>query len=108
MANACRVGNDRRRANELFVLARQVMAEHGVTDPEVVARVDDLLGSLRKDQRRFAEGEKLLGRAALLYDHIQAPHDAARALINLGTTYRTWGFPDRAIETSRSALMLLG
>jgi len=108
MANACRVGNDRRRANELFALARQVMAEHGVTDPEVVARVDDLLGSLRKDQRRFAEAEKLLRRAALQYGLIQAPHDAARALINLGTTYRAWGFPDRAIQTTRSALTLLG
>ena len=63
MGNACRVDNDRRTADDLFSLARQVIAEHGVTDPEVVARVDDLLGSLRKDQRRFAEAARLLKRA---------------------------------------------
>jgi hypothetical protein len=31
-----------------------VLVAHGVTDPAVVARLDDLLGSLRKDQRLLA------------------------------------------------------
>jgi tetratricopeptide (TPR) repeat protein len=108
MANACRVENDRRMADQLFALARQVITEHGVTDPEVVARVDDLLGSLRKDQRRFPEAERLLKRAAAQFSLIQAADDAARALIKLGDTYELAGSLDRAIETTRSALALLG
>jgi hypothetical protein len=108
MANACRVGNDRRRANELFVTARRVIAQHGVTDPEVVARVDDLMGSLRKDQRRLAEAEKLLHRAALLFGLRYASDDRARALLNLADVHWLRGNPSAAIETARSALALLG
>jgi tetratricopeptide (TPR) repeat protein len=108
MANACRVGDDRRKADELFTLARQVMSEHGVTDPEVVAQVDDLVGSLRKDQRRFQEAERLMRRAVMLFGLIGASEEAARVLINLGTTYRARGDMDRAIEATRSALTLLG
>jgi tetratricopeptide (TPR) repeat protein len=108
MANARRVGNDRRMADDLFTLARQVITEHGVTDPEVVARVDDLLGSLRKDQRRFVEAERLLKRAAAQFGLIEAADDAARALINLGSVYSVQNAMDRAIEVTRSALVLLG
>lgn len=108
MANACRVANDRRRADELFTTARRVLVEHGVTDPAVVARVDDLLGSLRKDQRRFREAAKLLKRAAMQFELIEAHDDAARALINLGAVYNHQKDVDRAIETTREALALLG
>jgi len=107
-ANACRVANDRRRADELFTLARQVLVEHGVTAPAVVARVDDLLGSLRKDQRRLPEAERLLKRAAMQFGLINATNDAARTLINLGAVYGHQKDSDRAIETTRSALALLG
>jgi tetratricopeptide (TPR) repeat protein len=108
MANACRVANERHRADELFAKARGVLVAHGVTDPAVVARLDDLLGSLRKDQRRLPEAERLLKRAATLFRLIDATDDAARALINLGDTYQAEGLSDRAIETTRSALALLG
>jgi tetratricopeptide (TPR) repeat protein len=108
MANACRVANDRRRADELFATARRVLVEHGVTDPEVVARVDDLLGSLRKDQRRFREAAKLLKRAAMQFGLIEAHDDAARALINLGAVYNHQKDVGLAIDTTREALALLG
>jgi tetratricopeptide (TPR) repeat protein len=108
MANACRVRDDRPTADSMFSLARQVIVEHGVTDPEVVARVDDLMGSLRKDQRRFDEAEKLLKRAAMQFGLIHAPEDAARALINLGAVHSHQGAFDQAIEATRSALALLG
>jgi tetratricopeptide (TPR) repeat protein len=108
MANARRAGGDLQEANQLFVLVRQVITEHGVTDPAVVARVDDLLGSLRKDQRRFGEAEKLLKRAAMQFELVHAHDDAARALINLGAVYNHQKDLDRAIETTRSALNLLG
>jgi tetratricopeptide (TPR) repeat protein len=108
MANARRAAGQLAEADELFTLARHVIVEHGVTDPAVVARVDDLLGSLRKDQRRFPEAEKLLKRAAAQFGLIQAGDDAARALINLGQIHQLSGSLDRAIETTQSALALLG
>lgn len=107
-ANACRVGNNRRRANELFVQARRVIAQHGVTDPEVVGRVDDLMGSLRKDQRRLGEAERLLRRAALLFGLRHSPDDRARVLINLADVHWLQGNPSDAIQTARAALALLG
>lgn len=107
MANACRVANDRRRAEELFSVARRVLVDHGVTDPAVVAQVDDLLGSLRKDQRRLPEAEKLLKRAVMQFELVHARDDAARVLIKLGAVYNQQKDLDRAIETTRSALALL-
>jgi len=108
MANARRAGGDLQEASELFATARRVLVEHGVTDPAVVARVDDLLGSLRKDQRRFLEAAKLLKRAAMQFELIEAHDDAAKALINLGAVYNHQKDVDRAIETTREALALLG
>jgi tetratricopeptide (TPR) repeat protein len=107
VANACRAGGDLQGASQAFEVVRRIMSEHGVTDLEVVARIDDLLGSLRKDQRRFAEAERLLRRAALLFGLRRAPDDAARALINLADVYWFQGNVDQGIETVRSALGLL-
>lgn len=108
MANACRVGNDRRQASELFAVARQIMADYGVTDPEVVGRVDQLMASLYKDQRQLQDAERLLKRAALQFGLVQAVEDAAQALIVLGDTYCAAGSPEQAVETTRAALELLG
>jgi tetratricopeptide (TPR) repeat protein len=108
MANARRVGGDRRRASELFTLARRALIDLGATDPAVVARVDDLLSSLRKDQRRLPEAARLLRRAVMQFGLINARPDAARVLINLGAVYHDQKDSARAIETTRSALALLG
>lgn len=107
-ANASRALDDNARAEELFELARQIMNEHGVTNPAVIARVDDLEGSLRKDQRRFPEAEKLLNRAALLHGLTRSPDDCARALIKLADTYAARGALALAIDTAQAALGLLG
>jgi tetratricopeptide (TPR) repeat protein len=106
-ANACRAQDESGRADELFMLARQIMDKHGITDPAVIARVDDLMGSLRKDQRRFPEAEMLLTRAATLYGLAHSPQDVARVLINLADTYCARGALEPAIETTRTALGLL-
>ncbi|HYQ83224.1 MAG TPA: hypothetical protein VEP28_04355, partial [Rubrobacter sp.] len=108
IGNACRAGGNLSDASQHFAHARQVMAQHGVTNPEVVARVDDLIGSLRKDQRRLRDSEKLLKRAAALFELIHASDDAARVLIKLGAVYNHQKDANRAIETTRSALALLG
>jgi tetratricopeptide (TPR) repeat protein len=108
MGNACRVRNEAAKADELFALARQIIDKHGVTDPAVIARVDDLVGSRRKDQRRFPEAEKLLKRAAVLYGLARSSEDQARVLTNLADTYCARGSLDLAIETVQTALGLLG
>ncbi len=107
-ANACRAQDENSQAEELFALARQIMDKHGVTDPAVIARVDDLMGSLRKDQRRFPEAERLLKRAAVLYGLARSHDDQARALIKLADTYCARGSFGQAIETTQTALGLLG
>lgn len=107
MANACRVGETPRLAEDHFLRARHVIQAHGVTHPEVLAHVDDLEGSLRKDQCRFEQAEELLTRAAMLFRLVYALEDAARVLLNLGTVYNLRGEPLRAIETTRSALDMM-
>src|SRR6266545_2507993 len=83
MANARRANGDLQGAGQVFEVVRRTMSQHGVTDLEVVARVDDLMGSLRKDQRRLADAEQLLKRAAQLFGLKRKPDDAARVLTNL-------------------------
>jgi tetratricopeptide (TPR) repeat protein len=108
MANSCRAAGGLREADQYFTLVRQVIAEHGVTDLEIVARVDDLQGSLRKDQRRLEEAERLLKRAALLFSLRRASDDSARALFKLADVSWLRGDPAGAVETLRSALGRLG
>lgn len=108
MANACRASGDLRGASQSFELVRRIISQHGITDLEVVARVDDLMGSLRKDQRRLVEAERLLKRAAMLFSLRRAPEDAARVLTNLADVYWLQGNIDQGIDTVRAALGLLG
>lgn len=104
MANASRVGGNTRRAEEHFSHARYLVTDHGVTDPTILARIDDLEGSLRKDQRRLSEAEELLTRAVMFYQLADSRVDMARVLVNLGATYNLQGRTDQAIEVTRAAL----
>lgn len=104
MGNAQRAKGALRKAEPLFEFVRSVIRQHGVTDLEVIARVDELEGSLRKDQRRFTESEQLLTRAVMLYRLMRSKNGQARALIKLGTLYYAQGDLDRAIGAVRKAL----
>lgn len=104
MANASRMLGDTLQAEEHFGHARYVITHHGVTDPEILARVDKLEGSLRMDQRQFLEAEELLARAAMLYKVSGDPVEAARVLVTLGGLYFFQGDRTRAIETTTAAL----
>jgi tetratricopeptide (TPR) repeat protein len=104
MANACRVMNDRRLADDHFSHARYVISQHGVTDAETLARVDSLEGSLRMDQRRFGEAQQLLSRAAMLYRLSGETTEMGRVLVTLGGLYFFQGDLTRAIETTTEAL----
>jgi tetratricopeptide (TPR) repeat protein len=108
IVNACRARGDLQGASQTFEVVRRIISQHGITDLEVVARVDDLMGSLRKDQRRLAEAERLLKRAARLFGLKRKPDDAARVLTNLADVYRLQGNLEQAIEMSRLALSVLG
>jgi hypothetical protein len=80
MANACRAGGDLRQAGEHFLYVRSLVSREDVTDPIVLAQIDHLEGSLRKDQRRFEEAEALLTRAAMLFQISGAAVETAAVL----------------------------
>jgi tetratricopeptide (TPR) repeat protein len=107
MANACRAGDDPRQAEEHFAHARYVIRHHGVTDPEILAQVDHLEGSLRMDQRQFPRAEELLTRSAMLYRVSGDKVETARALVTLGGLYFFKDDLAGAIETTNASLRLL-
>lgn len=104
MANACRAGDDVQQAEEHFGHARYVITHHGVTDTEILARVDHLEGSLRMDQRQFARAEELLTRSAMLYRLSGDKVETSRVLTTLGLMYLHQGELTSAIETTTAAL----
>ena len=104
MANAHRASGDLVTAEEHFRFVRHLMRSEGVTDPRLVAQIDHLEGSLRKDQRRFTEAESLLTRAAMLYRIAGAETKTSQALLSLGSMYFHQGLLDPAIKLARTAL----
>ncbi|MFL6198463.1 MAG: hypothetical protein ACJ76J_04775 [Thermoanaerobaculia bacterium] len=107
LGNACRVGSDRRRAEEHFSHAREIVTQFAVTEPAVLGRIDDLESSLRTDQRQLHHAEALLTRAVLFYQLAGSRLDIARVLLKLGATYDLQGRTKRAVEITRAALQEL-
>lgn len=107
MGNARRAAGHLRDAEEYFACVRTLAREAGVVDPSVLAEIDHLEGSLRKDQRRFQLAEELLLRASLLYRLSGDKTGVARVLLTLGASHYQEGRPERALETTRSALQRL-
>jgi len=107
LANATRVFGDRRLASQHLGHARFLISHEGVTDPEILARIDDLEGSLRIDQRLFPEAEALLRRAIMLYRLVGASVEEARVLVKLAMSFEIQGRTQMAIETVEMALRSL-
>lgn len=105
MANTSRALGERRKAEEHFRYARYLVREHEVTEAAILACIDDLEGSLRKDQRRLAEAEALFTRAVMFYQLADSRLDVACVLLNLGATYNLQGRIAEAIEVARSGLI---
>lgn len=103
-ANALRAGGDLQAADSQFKETRAIVQQCFVSDPEMLGRIAELEGSLRKDQRLFDKGEELLTRAVTLYRMAGRPIEIARVRISLGDLYyvqhRLWP----AIEATASAL----
>jgi tetratricopeptide (TPR) repeat protein len=104
LANATRASGELRRAAEYV---RFLIRQEGVTDPEVLARIDDLEGSLRTDQRLFPEAETLLRRAIMLYRLTGASVEQARVLVKLAMAFELQGKTEAAIQTVQVALRSL-
>src|SRR5215218_8999204 len=104
MGNAVRVIGDLQRADEHFAYVRRLIVDQGVTDAAILARIDDLEGSLRKDQGRLPAAIELFTRAALLYQFTDNRTSVASILVKLGATLNLQRKPAGAIEVTRAAL----
>jgi tetratricopeptide (TPR) repeat protein len=106
IGNARRVRSDLRGAEEAFEKADECL-QRGTQDSVERAMFLDLRASLRRDQRRFDEGVKLLGRAISIFLHHGHRHRAGRSLVNMSTVHHMAGHLDQAIPLLHQALALI-
>jgi tetratricopeptide (TPR) repeat protein len=106
IANYRRTISDLRGAEEAFAMAF-VHLQEGTEDVMERAILLDLRSSLLRDQRRFAEAERLLRRARRLFLEIGEKQRAGRSLVKLSTVHEHSGEPERAILVLFEALKLI-
>jgi tetratricopeptide (TPR) repeat protein len=106
LANALRV-NELYRQAEATLLQARALLERGSGDLLLQARIDDIEGSLRKDQRLYREAGALMDEAHGTYLKIGERHLAGRVLIKKGLCLRLAGRPSEAVQVLREALDLL-
>jgi tetratricopeptide (TPR) repeat protein len=105
--NALRVAGDLREADSAFRDVRHFLASHPVDDEILHAEVSSLEASLRSDQRRLDEAEKLLDRAILLYRAAGDTAGVAKNLVKRGEVQRLNERLSASAESLREALGLL-
>jgi tetratricopeptide (TPR) repeat protein len=106
LGNARRLTSDLHGASDALAAAT-VHLSRGTGDPLDRAFLLDLEASLRRDQRRFDQAKKLLGRAVDIYLREGERHRAGRSLINLSTVHEQSATPEEAIPPLRRALELI-
>lgn len=79
--NALRVSGDYQGALKTFAVARHVQKDGGA-DPDLMARIDKLEASLRRDLGQLHTSLALLDRAAKVFKSLKANDELARTLIN--------------------------
>ncbi|MBW8876215.1 MAG: tetratricopeptide repeat protein [Acidobacteria bacterium] len=104
--NACRMRFDFPAAEEAFLIAHARLKE-GTGDDVERAILLDLRASLRRDQRRFDEALRLLGRAVAIFLATGERHRAGRSLVNLATVHHHAGDPAAGIPLLHQALELI-
>src|SRR6185295_11701512 len=104
MANAIRAVGDLHQSDRIFSQVRHLTVVGGVTDPEILARLDSLEGSLRFDQGRYREAEEILGRARLLYELIDDRHAIGRVMMKISTVYYQSGKLSRAVRIGKETV----
>jgi len=102
--NALRAQGDLQAADARFAFARSLITHNGVTDTLVYAEVDWFEGTLRKDQRRFADAEALLLRSIMLYRLAGDQQAAVYPLVTLGILYFDRQDYRQALDTYQGAL----
>lgn len=106
LANALRV-NERYRETEAALWQARLLLEQGSGDRMLQARLDDVEGSLRKDQRNFKEAGALMDAAHRAYLKVGEHHLAGRVLVSKGLCLRLAGRPLEAVRVLREAIALL-
>ncbi len=104
VANAVRAEGDLPQSDRLFRQVRHLTIVGGVTDPEILARLDSLEGSLRSDQCRFREAEEVLERARFHYDLLGDRTATGRVQMQLANVYHHRGETARAVRLGTEAL----
>lgn len=104
LANACRVGGHLRESDEHYEHVHYLVSRYAVTDTEILARLADLEGSLRKDQCRFSLAEELLRRSITLYQISARTGEIPRVLLKLGDLFYVQGLLQKAVEATQTAL----
>lgn len=101
--NAWRMSGDFQRALNIFAMARQVQKDGGA-DPDLMARIDQLESSLRRDLRQLKTSSILLDRAARLLRSLKAHNELARNFINHSNVFLVQGGFGRAKDLLERAL----
>jgi tetratricopeptide (TPR) repeat protein len=106
VANAERVNERFLRAGEALEKAR-ALADQGTGDLALQARLDEVEGTLRKDERSIAEADALLDRAQRAYKKLGEDHQAGLVLVTKGVSRFIGDDPREAVEIFRRAVLLL-
>ncbi|HEX3530777.1 MAG TPA: hypothetical protein VH988_27245 [Thermoanaerobaculia bacterium] len=106
VANAERVNEYFPRAGDSLKKAR-ALAEAGTGNLMIQARLDQVEGGLRLDERRIAEADFLLDQAHWTYLRLGEPHLAGRVLVTKGVSRFVGDKPHEAVEIFRRAVHLL-
>ncbi len=106
IANAYRLRSDLQAAEESFSRAYASL-RNGTQDPMERAILLDLEASLRRDQRRLDEAERLLERAISIFLQCDQSHRAGRSLVNLSTVHHYADEPEKCIPLLFQAIGLI-
>lgn len=107
LGNAFRINQSFPKAEEAFENIAELVNEPGRIGLLDRARVLDLLASLRKDQRRFAEAQHLLDRVGSIYRRLGQWHLLGRTLQQKAIVVGEAGDNEEEIKLLRRALDLL-
>lgn len=106
------LGNARRVASDLFGADRAfddalLQLERGSGSETVRADVLSLLGSLRIDQARYDEAQRVLDEALDLFHQLGQRHDEGKVLLKLAIVHGYAGEPEKAVAVLTAAAPLL-
>ena len=96
-------------ADRGFAVLAELLTEPAVAaDATLLAEISSLEASLRIDQRRFADAEPLLERAAVAFEYAGDDTGSARVEIQRANLMQTLGRPDEVLALHERAAAALG